>query len=140
MKPIPQMATMKEVAESGIGRVVARKRQSKPAPSPIDGTTGQLMVMAAHRYCLGRQSYIVGACIEWLRAWWPSFEKNTQNVIVRDTVEALMEKIAGSEYDEKEWKYFAEWAWKQLDEDSRRWCQNAVAFKGKPWPLTTPHP
>ena len=30
-------------------------------------TNDQLMAMAAHRYCLGRRSYIVGACIEWIQ-------------------------------------------------------------------------
>ena len=30
----------------------------------------QLMAMAAVRYCLGRSSYIVGACVEWVRENW----------------------------------------------------------------------
>jgi hypothetical protein len=28
------------------------------------------LAVAAHNYCLGRQTYIVGACIEWLLANW----------------------------------------------------------------------
>jgi hypothetical protein len=48
------------------------------------------MVMAAHRYCLGRQSYIIPACLEWLRDHWKQFTKNTQMVMLRDTLEFLM--------------------------------------------------
>ena len=30
-----------------------------------------LMAIAAVRYCLGRMSYIVGDCADWLIAEWP---------------------------------------------------------------------
>lgn len=109
--------------------------KQKTLPNPLTGTDGQLMVMAAHRYCLGRQSYIVGACIDWLRLWWGEFERNTKNVIIRDTIEALQDKSAGSDYDHKMWKEFTQWAWEQTDESSRLWCKQAVAHRNKPWPL-----
>lgn len=104
--------------------------------SPIEGTNGQLMVMAAHRYCLGRQSYIVPSCIEWLRLWWPKFESNTRKVMIRDTVEALQDRMAGSEYDSRSWKAFAEWALDQMDDAAETWCKQAVAHRDKPWPLS----
>ena len=45
---------------------------------------GDLMVIAAFRYCCGRQTYIVGACVEWLIDIWPMLSENTQAVIKRD--------------------------------------------------------
>jgi hypothetical protein len=42
------------------------------------------MVMAAFRYCLGRQTYIVGACADWLIEIWPLLADNTRAVIKRD--------------------------------------------------------
>lgn len=103
----------------------------------LSSLNGQLMVTAAHRYCLGRQSYIVGSCIDWLRQWWSCFELNTRNVIVRDTVEALQDDMTGSSYDAREWKKFAEWAWEFMDDDAKNWCQQAVAHRNKPWPLSS---
>lgn len=111
------------------------KRKQHPIHGPLSGTNGQLMVMAAHRYCLGRQSYIVGSCIEWLRAWWPEFLLGTKRVIIRDTVEALQDGCAGSEHDTAEWKNFATWAYLMMDEESQKWCKSAVAHREKDWPL-----
>ncbi len=109
----------------------------KNQPCPLDGINGQLMVMAAHRYCLGRQSYIVGSCQEWLRQWWHKSNDNTRKVIVRDTVEVLQDGIAGSEYDEQNWREFAEWAFAQMQKADKHWCKDAVAHRNKPWPLST---
>lgn len=118
-------------------REISRERAGRPANSgAISGTNGQLMVIAAHRYCLGRQSYIVGACIEWLRAWWSCFDENTKNVIIRDTIGALQDDAAGSDYDAADWKFFAEWAWDQMSATGRSWCESALAYKNKPWPLS----
>ncbi len=103
--------------------------------SPLNDTNGQLMVLAAHRYCLGRQSYIVGSCIEWLKQWWVQFDRNTRNVIVRDTIGAIQMGETGSTFDNHEWRIFAEWAWRQIDEDDQRDCRQALAYRNKPWPL-----
>jgi len=68
----------------------------------------QLMVVAAHRYALGRQSYIVGSAISWLFKHRKHFELNTISVIVRDTVEALQDRRAGSQtIDEPVWENLA---------------------------------
>lgn len=103
--------------------------------NPLEGTDGQLMVIAAHRYCLGRQSYIVGSCVEWLRAWWGDCDRTTRHVIMRDTIEALQDGNAGGSMDIREWKWFAEWAWDHMDDAGRRWVKQAVAHREKPWPL-----
>lgn len=104
--------------------------------NPILGTNGQLMVMAAHRYSLGRRSYIVSSCIEWLTDNWKSFDTNTRTVIVRDTVEALMDNMAGSDIDFREWKYFAESKFAQLQPDDQKSVFESVQHKNKPWPLS----
>lgn len=108
-----------------------------------ESTDDQLMCMAAHRYCLGRQSYIVGSCLDWLRAHWAQFARNTRLVILRDTLEALMDDRAGSPtIDAPGWRAFAAWAWDEsagrLDDDDRAWVRSAVAHRiaaGKAWPL-----
>lgn len=46
----------------------------------------QLMAIAAFRYCVGRQTYIVGACADWLIESWPLFSDNTKAVIQRDLI------------------------------------------------------
>jgi len=74
------------------------------------------MATAAHRYCLGRQSYIVGACLDWLRENWKWFSRNTRRVVLRDTLEALRDNRAGSEtIDRPGWEEFVAWAWPELE-------------------------
>ena len=107
------------------------RKQRKPA-SPIDALNGQLMVMAAHRYCLGRSSYIATACIEWLCEWWPQVEEHTRNVIIRDTVQYLI-CDNGVQIYRREWEAFAVWAWKQMDEKGKVWLVQALAHLPKAW-------
>ena len=104
--------------------------------SPVlAGTNGKLMVMAAHRYCLGRQTYIVGSCIDWMKTWWCHFDTNTKNVMLRDTIEYLMDGIAGSAFDAMAWREFAKWGWDQIGKADKEWIEQAVAHKQKEWPL-----
>ena len=100
------------------------------------GTDDQLMAIAAFRYCLGRQSYIVGSCLDWLAANWAWFEDNTKNVIVCDIVEALMDGHAGSPtIDVPGWKRFAESAFTKLNAKQIYWLYGSIAHKTQPWPL-----
>ena len=41
----------------------------------------ELMVLAAFRYCLGRQTYIVNACADWLIDVWPILTHQNRGVI-----------------------------------------------------------
>ena len=50
---------------------------------------GDLMAVAAVRYCLGRSSYIVGDCCEWLPQAWPTLSESARNIIKRDVEEAF---------------------------------------------------
>lgn len=56
------------------------------AASVLDAMAGHdhLMVIAATRYCLGRMSYIVGDCADWLIKIWPLLNDNTKAIIRRD--------------------------------------------------------
>ena len=95
-----------------------------------EGTNDQLMAMAAMRYCLGRRSYIVGACHEWLREVWPQLTTNSQNVILRDIVEALRDDLAGDQIDMVGWTHTARWMWESMAADQRTWVQGAVGWRG----------
>ena len=100
----------------------------------LENLNDQLMATAAHRYCLGRQSYIVGACIEWLYATWDNFDRNTQRVIVRDTIEALMDEKCGSKLiDEPAWRDFVKWAFNKLNLEDAQWVRSSIIYKDKSW-------
>jgi len=95
-----------------------------------------IMVISAHRYCLGRETYVVGACIDWLTAIWPVLESNTQSVILRDTIEALMDGNAGfPSIDVPAWKRFCEEQWTRISHEQQVWIEGALSHKDKPWPL-----
>jgi hypothetical protein len=75
---------------------------------------GELMAIAAVRYCLGRQSYIVGDCVDWLIEVWPALQESTRFIIKRDINEAFARddnarangdkyKPLGMDMDCKEW-------------------------------------
>ncbi len=61
------------------------------APNDVLGAWGRddLMALAAVRYCLGRMSYIVGDCCDWLRATWPRLKPSIRTIIARDIDEAF---------------------------------------------------
>lgn len=54
-----------------------------PDKPPIYGR-GDLMVTAAFRYCIGRQTYIVSECVEWLMNIWPTLSESTRRSIKRE--------------------------------------------------------
>ena len=64
-----------------------------PTPTAADKRPnygrGDLMAIAAVRYCLGRMTYIVGDCCDWLRQVWTELEPGAQHVIQRDIEEAF---------------------------------------------------
>jgi hypothetical protein len=96
-----------------------------------EGLNDQLMAMASYRYCIGRQSYIVGACCEWIHATWDQFTTNTKLVMVRDIIEALQDERAGSPtVDAPRWREVCEWAWKRIDEDGKCWVRSGTRWRG----------
>lgn len=48
-----------------------------------------LMAVAAVRYCLGRMTYIVGDCRDWLFAIWDDLSPGVQQIIQRDVEDEI---------------------------------------------------
>jgi hypothetical protein len=72
------------------------------------------MALAAVRYCLGRQSYIVGDCCEWLPTVWQALQPGMRKTIARDIEEAITKDDEarergdkylplGMDFDRREW-------------------------------------
>lgn len=59
----------------------------------IDAMAGHehLMVIAATRYCIGRMTYVVGDCANWLIKLWPILPEHTRNIIRRDLEGAFID-------------------------------------------------
>ena len=60
-------------------------RRSSPSP----GGRGDLMAVAAARYCIGRATYIVGDCADWLAEQWSNIGPNARAAIQNDIEEAF---------------------------------------------------
>lgn len=70
----------------------------------------------ATRYCLGRMTYAVGMCAEWLIHAWPDLREDVRSTIKRDIEEAFAEddrgragepggyKRLGMDMDRREWE------------------------------------
>ncbi len=69
---------------------------------------GDLMVTAAHRYCLGRRTYIVSECVNWLISNWKRLEDHTKKLILEETQEAIDRDYAGESCDVREWNKILE--------------------------------
>ena len=73
------------------------------------------MIHQSVRYCLGRRSYAVSECTEWLIENWPEIPENTR-AIIRNDVEAEFErgmrcpgmKPLGDDMDRRKWFNVAE--------------------------------
>lgn len=61
-----------------------------------------LMAVAAVRYCIGRQTYIVSDCADWLIDQWGNIDPRMQVVIKRDVEDAFTrddeDRERGSDY------------------------------------------
>jgi len=84
--------------------------------------SSQFVVLATVRYCLGRQTYIVGECARWLIANWADIEPQMRALIERDVEDEFRRddeaRYKGSSYkplgwdcDRKEWERVRE-LWK----------------------------
>lgn len=90
-------------------------------PTPQHYGRDNLMVVAAHRYCLGRSTYVVADCVEWLLSIWNELPDKTKAIIRRDTEEAFERddedrakgkefKALGMDCDRAEWEWLRK-AW-----------------------------
>jgi len=75
----------------------------------------QLMAVAAVRYSIGRMTYIVSDCADWLISVWPELTDNARNIIKRDVEEAFARddedradssyyKALGQDCDRAQWE------------------------------------
>lgn len=103
--------------------------------APIEGKRGQLMLMAAFRYCLGRRTYIVDDCIKWLTRWWGHITDHDRVLIVKDIVSTLMDDEAGDGCDAVQWRMFAMWALARMSFEEQDDIRRALAWKHAEWPL-----
>jgi len=64
---------------------------SKKVKITMDSEWGrdELMAIASFRYCLGRMTYIVGDCADWLIGNWEVFGEKTREIIKPDLEEAF---------------------------------------------------
>jgi hypothetical protein len=79
----------------------------------FDKTYGRsgLMIIAAVRYCIGRRTYIVSDCADWILANWGDWPENVKTIIQRD-LENEFERAAqnpdwkplGDDCDKREWE------------------------------------
>jgi hypothetical protein len=79
----------------------------------FDKTYGRsgLMIIAATRYCIGRRSYIVSDCADWIVSNWDDWPDNVKAIIQRD-LENEFERAAqnpdwnplGDDCDKREWE------------------------------------
>ncbi len=92
----------------------------------IENNSDQLMCMAAHRYCLGRKTYVVSVCVEWLRETWPQIDGYTQGVVLRDTIEAIVRDRAGDSVDRYQWIHFLRWSLPKASDETVEWLKNSI--------------
>jgi len=70
-----------------------------------------LMIIAAVRYCIGRRTYIVSDCADWIIANWAKWPNNVKTAIKRDVEEGFQRdaenpawKTLGDECDKRQWE------------------------------------
>lgn len=66
--------------------------------------TNQQMVICAVRYCIGRMTYVVSDCADWLIKIWPDLDNNVKNTIINDIESAFVsdnfDRANGKKYKE----------------------------------------
>jgi len=82
----------------------------------LETADDQLMVSAAHRYCLGRRTYIIPVCTKWLRETWDQIDERTRYRIKHETLDAIERGEAGHDCDVYEWTELMEWIEEQNKE------------------------
>ncbi len=50
---------------------------------------GDLMALCAVRYCIGRMTYVVSDCCEWLCDVWPYLSDRVQKLIIREVEDSF---------------------------------------------------
>lgn len=86
----------------------------------VSHRTFQTLAIQSLRYCMGRRTFAVIDCVEFLSRHWQDLTKHAKIIIIRDLDEALQwhedDLKAGKEYcylgdecDYQKWKSLREW-------------------------------
>ena len=75
----------------------------------------------AVRYCLGRMTYAVGSCVEWLIWVWPDLNEDARSTIKRDIEEAFAEDDRDRDHDRKNPNGASGYRRLGMDMDRREW-------------------
>ena len=67
------------------------------------------MLLCALRYCMGRQSYAVSVCCDFLRDHWKDIDDGTKRTMIRDLEHDLKEceadnRYLGADFDHRAWR------------------------------------
>lgn len=63
-----------------------------------------LMTVAAFRYCLGRASYIVSHCVDYLSKHWEQIPVSDKKLIHKEIQGAFDSESYGMEMDKEQWQ------------------------------------
>lgn len=102
------------IAAAVAATLAEQQRPNMACHDPRPWGFQDLMAVAAFRYCCGRQSYIVGVCVNWIIKQWPNFAENAKSIIHRDLEEEFKRdgefrergesyKPLGSDCDRADW-------------------------------------
>ena len=73
--------------------------------------------ICAFRYCLGRMTYIVGDCVDWLCREWPLLSEHARQIIERDLREAIesddRDRASGASFKTLGWDCYRQ-LWESL--------------------------
>lgn len=86
------------------------KKQKKDNPF---SSSHHLITLAAYRYALGRESYIVGDIVDWIIEHWHEMDQKTLHIILDETEQALHLGSCGSDCDVQEWERLLKFAEKK---------------------------
>lgn len=99
--------------------------------SVLKSLNGQIIIMSAHSYALGRRTYVVSSTVEWLKQNWKYVDDNSRFVILRDTAIALIQDRVGDDCDKQEWFNLLNWCLQddlELEKKVRNACPKEFIF------------
>lgn len=80
-----------------------------------------LMITAAVRYCIGRRTYIVGECADWILSNWNDWPENVKTIIQHD-----LEYEFDRDAQNPDWKPLGD------DCDRKSWEKVRALWRNKP--------
>ena len=98
----------------------------------LTSVDGQIMIMGAHRYALGRRTYVVSSMISWLQKNWEYVNDNSRFTIFRDTAREVMQSAEGnSNILMRDWVDFLKWMLEndsKLETQTKMFCSEEYIF------------